>query len=212
MKPYRFKAPFLTNNDIEEKVQQIRSKYPLPTGTMPVDVLVFAEHDLGLIFEFQSLRNLKQDAILRPDLKGIIFDNFSFKDEASQTRLRFSAAHELGHYFLHDGVYGRLKFNTVRQWVAFIEDIPVSEYHWIEHHADEFAGRLLMPTSELSVVLDEAVEDALHEGFSELGQEAVLEHCCKFMRKHFRVSFQAIQTRVRKSGFWPHRKIASISN
>jgi Zn-dependent peptidase ImmA (M78 family) len=122
-------------------------------------------------------------------------------------RLRFSAAHELGHLFLHKDVYGSLNFTTVKEWIRFINAIPILQYHWIERHADEFAGQILMPTHKLSAALDETMSDAEREGILGFGREEVLEFCCRAMHNDFDVSFQAMQTRIRKSQLWPHKKL-----
>lgn len=174
---------------------------------IPVDILAFAEFDLGLEFSFAPIRQCNQDAILLPDLSGIVFDGYVYKYAPLYQRLRFSAAHELGHYFLHEGVYGSLNFTTIRQWMAFINDIPAAQYYWIEKHADEFAGRILMPTDELSQVLDETVADAEREDVFSLGADEVLDFCSRAMHNHFGVSIPAMQTRIRKSEFWPHASI-----
>jgi IrrE N-terminal-like domain len=204
-------APFLTPQDIERETDKIRAKYP-STRNIPVDVLGFAEFDLELEFDFAPIQQLKQDAFLRPDLTGIWFDKKSFTDSSFQQRIRFSAAHELAHLFLHRSIYGKLKFKTVNEWIAFIDRIPADQYYWIERHADEFAGRFLMPTADLSLALDETMRDAEKEGVFSLGQESVLEFCCQGMHSDFGVSFSAMQTRLRKSGLWPHAKAAKLSN
>ena len=206
MNPLKFKAPILKKSDIEFKTNEIREKYP-STQIIPVNVLEFAEFELNLEFDFASIKQLGQDAFLRPDLSGILFDPVVFKDPASQQRLRFSAAHELAHLFLHKDIYGSLAFTTVKQWVSFINAIPAAEYYWIEWQADEFAGHFLMPTDALSHALNETVQDAKREGFFAQGPEEVLEFCCRAMHHDFGVSRQAMQTRIRKSNLWPHRAL-----
>jgi len=196
--PSRFKAPFLSKTDIETTVGTIRREHK-SIQTIPVDVIGFAEFDLGLEFELAAIQQLNQEAFLRPDLTGIWFDKVAFREQSLQHRLRFSTAHELGHLFLHRDIYGALRFTTVKQWVAFMDAIPVSEYYWIEWQADEFAGHFLMPTDALAIALDEAVADAELEGFFNQGPEEVLDFCCRALRGHFGVSRQALQTRIRKS-------------
>jgi hypothetical protein len=207
--PSRFKAPFISKADIEKTAEEIRKKYP-STQSVPVDVLGFAEFDLHLEFDFAPIRQLRQDAFLRPDLSGIWFDPVVFKDPSSQRRLRFSAAHELAHLFLHKDIYGKLNFRTVKQWVAFINDIPAAEYSWIEWQADEFAGHFLIPTAVLAPVLDEAVNDAQREGFFEQGPQEVFDFCCRAIHDHFGVSRQAMQTRISKSKLWPHKDLPKL--
>ena len=77
MNPAKFKAPFLSKEAIEAEADRIRRKYP-STQQIPVDVLGFAEFDLGLEFDFAPIQQLKQDAFLRPDLTGIWFDPVVF--------------------------------------------------------------------------------------------------------------------------------------
>jgi Zn-dependent peptidase ImmA (M78 family) len=97
-----------------------------------------------------------------------------------------------------------LNFKTIRQWIAFIEAIPVLEYHRVEWQADEFAGRLLIPTADLSTALNECVHDAEREGILAQGHEEVLAFCSTAMHGDFGVSRQAMETRIGKSEFWPH--------
>jgi hypothetical protein len=68
--PENVKAPFLSRSDIETKTKEIQKTYP-STIQLPVNVLAFAEFDLGLEFDFAPIRQLNQDAFLRPDLSGI---------------------------------------------------------------------------------------------------------------------------------------------
>lgn len=206
MNPAKFKAPFLSKEEIEGIATKIRGEYK-SAQKVPVDILGFAEFDLGLEFDFAPIQQLKQDAFLRPDLTGIWFDGVVFKEPSLQNRLRFSAAHELAHLFLHKDIYGALNFTTVKQWIAFINGIPAGEYNWIEWQADEFAGHFLMPSKELSVALDEAVNDAEREGIFSQGSDEVLDFCCRAVHGDFGVSRQAMQTRIRKSKFWPHAKV-----
>jgi len=203
--PAKFKAPFLSREQIGAVTDGLREKYP-SIRKIPVDVLGFAEFDLELEFDFAPIQQLKQDAFLYPDLTGIWFDKWAFKEPSQQPRLRFSAAHELGHYFLHKDIYGAVNFKTVKQWIAFINALPAKEYYWIEKHADEFAGHFLIPSKELSAALDETVLDADREGIFSQGSEEVLSFCARGMHAAFGVSHQAMETRIRKSEFWPHPK------
>lgn len=209
MNPERFVAPFLQKEEIEARIQEIGRDHP-STRKIPVDVLGFAEFDLRLQFDFAPIHQLGQDAFLRPDLTGIWFDPVVYREHSFLNRLRFSTAHELAHLFLHRDIYGALQFSTVKQWIRFIEEIPVLQYYRIEWQADEFAGRFLIPTGNLSVALEEAVGDANREGILALGKEGVLDFCSRALHSDFGVSTQAMQTRIRKSEFWPHPSVAHL--
>lgn len=207
----RFKAPFYRKEDIEKEASRIRHQYS-SLAKVPIDVLAFAEFDLNLEFEFASIQHLNQDAFLRPNRTGILFNSLTFKLHSYKPRIRFSAAHELGHFFLHKDVYGQLKFSSIDAWLGFIGEIPTLEYHWMEVHADEFAGQFLMPSKELQEVLQETIDEAEREGLFRLGKEFIFDYCCRAIHTYFEVSFPAMQTRLRKSGFWPPPKVAKISN
>jgi hypothetical protein len=209
--PSKFKAPFLSKEQIEAEAEALRKKYPSIQKT-PVDVLGFAEFDLRLEFDYAPIQQVGLDAILRPDLKGIVFDAAAFREPSSLNRVRFSAAHELGHLFLHKQIYGSLEFKDVEQWVTFIDAIPPDQYQWIEYQAHQFAGYFLIPSKELNLALNEAVLDAEREGFFPQGADEVLEFCCRAIHRDFGVSRQAMQTRIKKSPFWPHSKVTKLGN
>jgi hypothetical protein len=73
--------------------------------------------------------------------------------------------------------------------------------------AKSFGIKLLIPTVKLSIVLDETINDAKADGILGLGAEEVLNFCCRAMHNDFGVNFSSMQTRIRKSEFWPSREI-----
>jgi hypothetical protein len=42
-------------------------------------------------------------------------------DERYLNRLRFSFAHELGHYFLHEYIYNKMLFSHIEEWRDFLK-------------------------------------------------------------------------------------------
>jgi len=199
--PQRFVARWIYPEEIREIVEDLRRRYPV-CQRLPVDILVFAEFDLGLEFEFEPIQQLGQDALLRGDLAGIILDTDAFK-ESRFNRVRFSVAHELGHLHLHKDIYGRVRFQRPEDWVDFFARVPADQYQRIEWQADEFAGQLLMPLKELTAALRETLQDAEREGYIPLGPDAVLEFCCRAMHRDFGVSQQAVSTRLHRDRLWP---------
>ena len=205
MNPKRFVAPFIDRDSIARVVEGIRKQYPV-CRAVPVDVLAFAEFDLELTFDFKPIAQFGQDAFLLHDLSGIVFDVKAF-EARNENRLRFSVAHELGHLHLHRDLYTGVDFKTVKDWVDFISDVPPEQYQWIEWHANEFAGQLLMPLADLRAALEETIRDAEREGYFPQGPDAVLDFCCQAMHRDFGVSRQAMQTRLHSSKLWPHAKV-----
>lgn len=210
MNPKRFVAPYIDRDEIARVVASIRKRYPVCRVT-PVDILAFAEFDLGLTFDFKLIAQYGQDAFLLHDLSGIVFDVDAFEPR-NENRLRFSVAHELGHLYLHKGVYGGVSFKTVKEWIDFICQVPPDQYQWIERHADEFAGQLLMPLERVRAALEETIADAEREGYFPQGADAVLDFCCRAMHRDFGVSQDAMRVRLRNAKLWPHRKILDAAD
>ena len=106
---------------------------------------------IGLDIEpIHGLLNLiDMDAYLTMGLTGIVIDYDCYMKEKYSNRLRFSLAHELGHYVLHREIYKKMIFTTPQEWKDFIDYLPESEYGSFEWQANEFAGRFLVPYEAL---------------------------------------------------------------
>jgi hypothetical protein len=127
----------------------------------PIDVIYIAEIVLRL--DVIPLENLKAeqniDAALIPDLSGFYIDEEAYMGWEHGTRwieqrLRFSFAHELGHYLLHREEIATKAFKTMaefRQWAA-----APTAYGSAEYQANEFAGRFLVPRDILLAEYDQA--------------------------------------------------------
>ena len=76
----------------------------------------------------------------RKNAWGIIFNN----SVSSQGRIRFTLAHELGHYLLHRTKYP--KGLPCSQWDSLSSQLE--ELNSVEREADEFASYLLMPKND----------------------------------------------------------------
>lgn len=210
MDPRRFKAPYLRRAHIWEKADELRARFPCG-ALLPLPVLDLAEFDLGL--EIVPKARLKQagdiDALLLGDLKTIVVDRDAFMDPRAENRLRFSVAHEIGHFILHQDVYGRLQHQSIEEWMQFLISIPEPEYNWLESHAYEFAGRLLVPPVALRDALHDAVQLAEQSGFTEwdASGETALGFVANHVRRRFGVSSEVITRRLRIEELWPPNKV-----
>ena len=170
-------------------------------------MLDLAEFDLGLeIVPADGLRErCDTEAILLGDLKTILVDKRSFTSPKQEYRLRFSVAHELGHYILHREVYGQIRPPSAEAWFEFISSIPDEQYSWLESHAYEFAGRLLVPPDALKTSLGEAMQMAEKAGFKDWKVDAdmALDFLGTYISKTFNVSAEVISKRLRIEKLWP---------
>lgn len=141
-----FNAPFISQQQCWAAADEFRQQY-WPSAGIPVDVLAIAEFELNL--EVRAITSLKEDAdvdaLLLGDWETLIVDQQQYLDDRFINRLRFSIAHELGHFVLHKAVFDAIPRRSAEAWVAFMLDMPEKEYGLLEYHANEFAGRLLVP-------------------------------------------------------------------
>lgn len=64
-------------------------------------------------------------------------------------RIRFSIAHEIGHYVLHKNLIAKLRTSSYEAWKEMQQDLLEALWGRAEFQAREFAGRLLVPPSLL---------------------------------------------------------------
>ncbi len=202
-----FKCPFISKNEIWDRAEDFRTQY-WPEITLPIDTEKVVEKRLKLNIEPLPglFAELGIDAFLRTDLTGIVVDQESFLDDKFANRLRFSFAHELGHFYLHPETYRGLEISTVLEWKAYMTNIPEKEYRFLEYQANEFAGRLLVPSDRLIEDLDICVNQIISSDLKEYlakDPEAVLSRISPALCKPFGVSYAVIEKRVEREGLWP---------
>ncbi len=133
MKKNEFRVSWMEKEDIRKKGDGVRATHwgdKIP----PVDTEYIVEFNLrldiepvkGLFAEFEI------DASLKFDLTGIVVDFDRYMNDKFKNRLRFSFAHELGHYFLHRNLLKNLSYNSFSEWKEFILNLPVKEYKSFE--------------------------------------------------------------------------------
>jgi hypothetical protein len=147
-KAYRF-------DTIREIAESVRKDYLKKPEEIPVDIDRIIE--FGLKLRIEPVTNLKShndiEAFLSNNLKTILIDSESFLNPHFESRTRFSLAHELGHYFLHQDFYKEVKFNSPEEWINYLMKLDPNDLEWYEKHANEFAGRLLVPIKPLTEMI-----------------------------------------------------------
>lgn len=150
----------------------------------PVDVLKLAQSQ-GAVVQFGPMPDELSGFLYRsgPNEKPIIGVNSLH----SETRQRFTIAHELGHMLLHkDEVIIDRKFQ-----VHFRDSRSSSANDIAEIEANFFASQILMP--------EKFVLQSLTEKAFDLGGEAFIEE----LAMEFNVSLTAMTYRLSKLGFVP---------
>jgi len=173
-----------------------------------VDMELIVEDRLELFIEpvHSLVDGYDVDAWLRVDLSGIVVDYDRYMEKRFQNRLRFSLAHEIGHFILHREILEELPFNKPEEWKKFILAMPDQEYRSFEWQANEFAGRLLVPRSSLADQIaktkDTIKENKLVE-FLKNDPDAVLESISPLICKPFGVSERVVAIRAKRESLWP---------
>jgi hypothetical protein len=206
--PRGFRAPFITRERAWQEADRVRREH-WPSGAVPVDVERLLT-SLGLRLE--PIHGLKEqgdiDALLLGDLRTIIVDAEDYMDDRMENRIRFSIAHEIGHFILHAEIYRGLEFHSIDEWVAFIECLPEDQWDFIEQQAYEFAGRLLVPIERLSAEVDAALRIADLKGFQDwdASGDAAKEYLATRLCRIFGTSSQVVERRLRRENLPPERR------
>lgn len=211
--PNKFKAPHHPLDFIRQKADDFRNTY-WPSGDLPINMYNIIE--FGLELEIRPILGVRAttecDALLLGDFKGIIVDKDDYMNDRMENRMRFSLAHEIGHLLLHRNIYDGLPYSTPEEWREVMKAIPEEEYFWIEQHAYEFAGRLLVPVESLGKDFYEAIKFAESIGFTKWNardkdqNEIAKDYISSRISKKYGVSYQVIARRLGKEGFWPPPK------
>jgi len=204
-----FKCKYIPKDQIWDIADKFRNKY-WPLNELPVNIEKIIDSGLNMfvIPERGIKEYAKIDAYLRSDFTGIVVDEKQYMDDRDRykNRLRFSFAHEIGHFVLHQYVYSQLKFDSPRDLFNFIMNVPESEYNDFEWQANEFAGRLLVPRDSLISEIRNIHEILKEYSLSDIMQlepERVLERVSPYLCKPFGVSEKVIEMRVQREGLWP---------
>jgi hypothetical protein len=122
-----------------------------PSRTIPVDIDHIIEYGIPLeIIPLKGLRNeLDIYGFLSNDRGTLFLDSSMMVTQKFEAILRFTMAHELGHFFLHREFYEANPITSAHDWEALLAQIDGANLLSYEDQADEFAGRLLVPKDKL---------------------------------------------------------------
>ncbi|KPJ54999.1 hypothetical protein AMJ47_03000 [Parcubacteria bacterium DG_72] len=136
---------FLNNIQIKNKADLFRKEFW--DSSIPVDIERIIDLKLKIdVIPFPNLQNsCDADAPISSDWKSIYVDKYRYLDDRYQNRLRFSFAHEIGHFVLHKDIYESFNIKTINDFYRFIEDFDNEQYGYLETQANKFANYLLVP-------------------------------------------------------------------
>ena len=194
----------LSLNDIRVEAADFLDRYH-SESTIPVPIEEIVEFDFEL--ELVPVPGIKDelavDAFLTSDLKSIYIDEFVLQHVP--VRYRFSLAHELAHYWLHQDLYLGTSIRSVADYRRVQEAIGAEEYRWLEWQANTFAGLVLVPEPALKDEFDRTVKVAYDAGLSRKQVESfpARQRIAQVIAGKFGVSEQVAAIRLEKDGHLP---------
>jgi Zn-dependent peptidase ImmA (M78 family) len=166
---------------------------------VPVPIIEIVEMKLRIEpFPIQGLMEIDIDGFLTSDLKNICIDSEIYQNRRMESRLRFTYAHEVGHWVLHQKEIQACAFRNPIDWIHFREDFLEEDLNWFEYHAYEFAGRLLVPREKLVSEID-ALRNKIRQYRSIIKDdvEGLVDAISRIICKKFQVSPAVIAKRIR---------------
>lgn len=202
----------MQHDEIWKRVEEFRRDYPLlQPSQLPLDLITFVDLDLGLnLIPHDGLaRRFGADAAVLADFSGFyvdreLFDQIDTSPEWKLNRLRFSLAHELGHWVLHQEVFLKAGLTTAEHFLDWLNSHNGRKYE-LERDANEFAGRLLVPR-EILVENFDAVTRAFDQTMGRhawIRDDSIRQKACERIAPRFGVHWQAISARFDREGLWP---------
>ena len=134
----------IKRDEISKRVEKLLRKFDVRRPPVPVDKLT---KKLGLLLAPLPADDEISGAIIRKDGRVVIAVNPAHHIN----RQRFTIAHELGHYFLHEGLETHVDQNLRVAWRNAESSKAID---WNEIQANRFAAELLMPTAFMLKDLD----------------------------------------------------------
>jgi Zn-dependent peptidase ImmA (M78 family) len=166
----------IDRDKISRKVEDLLRQFGVKRPPVPVEKLV---KKLGLLLVPLPADDEISGAIIRNGKEVVIAVNPAHHTN----RQRFTVAHELGHYFLHEGLEKHVDQNFRVAW----RDAESSKaVNWTEIQANRFAAELLMPTRFMVKDIDSL--------------EAINAHTVALLARKYVVSPDAMKIRLSQLG------------
>lgn len=155
----KLKITPLSNQQIREAADRIRAKFW--GSKIPVDIENILE--IGLKIRIIPLPGLQGqisfDSFISSDWENVYVDNESYESDKYYRRIRFSLAHELGHFVLHKELFESLEIKSLEDYYRFYNEVPNDQYRFLEDQANKFAGYLLIPHEIMEKYRDKLLAD-----------------------------------------------------
>lgn len=205
-----FRPERLTYDQIREEAETFLDEYHRDRiPAVPIEAIV--EFDLNI--DVRPVTGLKSDlgvdAFLTNNLEWIYCDEWVIL--WAPERYRFSLAHELGHWWLHDELYETSRIHSVADFKRVVELISVDDYRLFESQANNFAGLILAPKAPLGDIFRQVRAKVIAAGVhsDQVERHPARAFVINEIAKRFEVSESVIEIRLERDGLLPRLPIAA---
>ena len=192
---------FLAVEAIEEKAQEFLSTYhSVMTLPIPIEEIVEYQMHLDIVPTVGLHHTAATSGWISSDLTAIFVDENQFSNY--HNRYRFTLAHEVAHVILHREYYSEHEFASTADWKVFMLSIDDEDQGRLEFQANEFAGRILVPTAPLTAMYAETKKRIQEIAAPNVGRSVIVGYAARHLSAAFQVSPQCMEIRINRQ-FWP---------
>lgn len=185
-------APYLNNIAIEKSVEIFRKNFWKDAIPVEIEDIIELKLKIRLVPIPGFLKLTNMDALITSDWKCVYVDNNEYLDDCRYNRLRFSLAHEIGHYVMHKQIYNNFGIKTINDYYKFYRDIPSQQYSYLECQANKFASYLLIPRKVLALEMEKELKSKNDPRPKKIDRQILNSYLAKPLSKIFKVSEKAL--------------------
>lgn len=197
------KPEWLSKDAIRKEAEEFLAEFS-DSSDVPVDIERIVDTNAGVdIVELDGIfAAYGIDGFLSSDTKTIYVDKY-IAGGKPLNRYRFTLAHEIGHWYLHQELYEAAAYQNPEEFTRFRSGLGIDDVNWYEWQAREFAGLVLVPPAALRRKVDEAINEGKGRGLEpDLASEAYRDAVAEWVGRRLEVSADVIRFRDAADGLW----------
>ncbi len=187
-----FVAPYLDNVAIAEKVEVFRRNFWGNSIPVEIEDIIELKLKIDVIPVPGFLKFANMDALITSDWRRIYVDRNEYLDDYRYNRLRFSLAHEIGHFAMHKEIYSSFQIKNIEDYYKLYKDIPERQYWYLESQANKFASYLLVPRKNLSIEMKKELKSRSDPRLKKIDRKILNSYLAKPLAKVFKVSEEVV--------------------
>ncbi len=194
---------FLRNEIIEKQANIFREKFWDKSIPVEIEAIIDFKLDIQINPIKGMMSECGTDAFITPDWQFINVDYDRYMDERYKKRLRFSLAHEIGHFVLHKKIHKQFNITVIKDIYKFYEELLERQYGRLETQANIFAEYLLIPKDKLIIERNKQLKQFEENDDFELekiDKETLNSYLANPVSNIFGVSEEAAQIALGKLG------------